>query len=341
MIKAYIKGIGSYLPEKVLDNHMLAHQYPEWSVEKIEAKTGISKRHIIADDETISDMATHSAENLFESCKIEKNEIDYILLCTQSPDYLLPTTACIVQDKLDLSTSCGALDFNLGCSGYVYGLSMAKGLIESSQAKNVLLITSEAYSKHINIGDKSVRSLFGDGATSTLVSGGEDESLTSFVFGTDGSGSGNLIVPHGGSYKPIDANSFLEHKDKDGNIRSLKNLYMNGPQILVFTLKVVPETMKSILLKANLSISDIDFFVFHQANKFLLTQLRNLLKIPEEKFLTSYEDYGNTVSSTIPLGLISDSQRFKSGSKILIMGFGVGYSWGGCIVTWSSKYLKG
>jgi 3-oxoacyl-[acyl-carrier-protein] synthase-3 len=161
------------------------------------------------------------------------------------------------------------------------------------------------------------------------------------VFGTDGSGSGNLIVPHGGSYKPIDTNSFLEHKDKDGNIRSLKNLYMNGPQILVFTLKVVPETMKSILLKANLSISDIDFFVFHQANKFLLTQLRNLLKIPEEKFLTSYEDYGNTVSSTIPLGLISDSQRFKSRSKILIMGFGVGYSWGGCIITWSSKYLKG
>jgi 3-oxoacyl-[acyl-carrier-protein] synthase III len=274
VINAFIKGIGTYLPEKVLDNNMLADQYPEWSVEKIEAKTGINKRHIIADDETISDMAIKSAENLFERCKIEKNEIDYILLCTQSPDYLLPTTACIVQDKLGISTSCGALDFNLGCSGYVYGLSMAKGLIESCQAKNVLLITSEAYSKHINVGDKSVRSLFGDGATSTLVSGGLDESLTSFEFGTDGAGSGSLIVPHGGSYKPIDKSSFLEKEDKDGNIRSLKNLHMNGPQVLVFTLKVVPETMKSILLKANLSISDIDFFIFHQANKFLLTQLR-------------------------------------------------------------------
>jgi len=340
MIKAYIKAIEVYLPKDVLDNDTLVQQYPQWSVKKIEEKTGISKRHIIASDETVSDMAISSAEKLLTSYCIEKSEIDYIILCTQSPDYLLPTTACIIQDKLNLPTTCGALDFNLGCSGYVYGLSLAKGLIESNQAKNVLLITSEAYSRYINIGDKSVRSLFGDGATSTLISGGRDESLKSFVFGTDGSGSDNLIVPHGGSYMPISSDSFKESKDKDGNIRSPRDLYMNGPEILVFTLKIVPNTMRRILFKANLSLSDIDFFVFHQANKFLLTQLRDLLGIPKEKFLTSYENYGNTVSSTIPLGIKSDCHRFKHGDQILIMGFGVGYSWGGCIITWDSKYLR-
>jgi len=341
MSKAYIKSMASYLPENVLDNQTLANQYPQWSVEKIAEKTGISSRHIIADNENVSDMAVYSAERLLRNCNLERSEIDYILLCTQSPDYLLPTTACIVQDRLRLPTSCGALDFNLGCSGYVYGLSLAKGLIESQQAKNVLLITSEAYSRYINHGDKSVRSLFGDGATSTLVSSGEEEALSSFIFGTDGSGSNNLIVPHGGSCNPVSNGSYTEREDKDGNIRSDKDLYMNGPQVLVFTLRVVPSMMKDILSKADLSIKDVDFFVFHQANKFLLNRLRDLLEIPEEKFLTSYEDYGNTVSSTIPLGLELDTHRFKSGDRILVMGFGVGYSWGGCVITWSSRYFKG
>ena len=340
MNKAYIKGIASYLPESTLDNQTLANQYPQWSVDRIEEKTGISSRHIIAHNENVSDMAVYSVEKLLKNCNLERSEIDYLLLCTQSPDYLLPTTACIVQDRLGLPTSCGALDFNLGCSGYVYGLSLAKGLIESNQAKNVLLITSEAYSRYINHGDKSVRSLFGDGATTTLISTSEKETLSSFVFGTDGSGFENLIVPHGGSRNPISNESYIEREDKDGNIRSDKDIYMNGPQILVFTLRVVPTMMREILLKANCSIEDIDFFVLHQANKFLLSQLKDLLEIPEEKFLTSYENYGNTVSSTIPLGLELDAHRFKSGDRILIMGFGVGYSWGGCVITWSSGYIR-
>ena len=338
MIRAFIRGVASYLPENILDNQTLANQFPEWSVEKIEEKTGISKRHIIGDKESVSDMAVYSAEKLLSNCNLERSEVDYILLCTQSPDYLLPTTACIVQDKLGLSKSCGALDFNLGCSGYVYGLSLAKGLIESCQAKNVLLITSEAYSRYINHRDKSVRSLFGDGATSTLISICEEEAISSFVFGTDGSGFDNLIVPHGGSFYPVSSQSYIEKEGKDGNIRSNKDLYMNGPEVLVFTLRVVPSMLNDILSKANLSIQDIDFFVMHQANKFLLNRLRELLSIPNEKFLTSYESYGNTVSSTIPLGLELDSHRFKAGDKILLMGFGVGYSWGGCIISWNSRY---
>ena len=340
-MKAYIRNISAYLPKLILTNKMLAEQYPEWSVEKIESKTGIKKRHIIAEGETVSDMAVASASSIFDNNIIDKSDIDFILLCTQSPDYLLPTTACIVQDKLGLPTTCGALDFNLGCSGYIYGLGLAKGLIQSNQAKNILLITSEAYSKHINIGDKSVRSLFGDGATTTLLSttSHNNDFIDSFIFGTDGKGAKNLIIPDGGSVKAIDNESNKENIDKDGNIRASKNIYMNGSEILVFTLKTVPKTLNSVLNKANLTLDEVDYFVFHQANKFLLEQLQNQLNIPNEKFLISYAEYGNTVSSTIPLGLLKDCNKFVSGNKILLLGFGVGYSWSGCLVTWHENFL--
>ena len=340
-MKSYIKSISAYLPQSVLTNEMLARQYPAWSVNKIESKTGIKKRHIADDNEYASDMAVASANKIFASNIINKNIVDYILLCTQSPDYLLPTTACIVQDKLGLPITCGALDFNLGCSGYIYGLSLAKGLIETNQASNILLITSETYSKYINTGDKSVRSLFGDGATTTLVSAtnSNNDFINSFVFGTDGSGANNLMVPHGGSCHPIDNDSYTEKTDKDGNIRADKDLYMNGSEILVFTLKIVPQTLKNLLDKAKLSIDDIDFFVFHQANQFLLQQLQKKLKIPNEKFLISYMDYGNTVSSTIPLGLLKDYRQFKHKDKIVLLGFGVGYSWGGVVISWNEEFL--
>jgi len=340
-MKAYIKYISSYLPEAILSNEDLAKHNIEWSVEKIEEKTGIKKRHIIAKDEMVSDMAIASANPIFTREIAKKSDIDYILLCTQSPDYLLPTTACIVQNKLGLDNTCGALDFNLGCSGYIYGLSLAKGLIESGQAKNILLITSECYSRYIHKGDKSVRSLFGDGATSTLICTSDKDELfiDSMIFGTDGSGSGNLIVPHGGSCNPIHDSSLIESTDQNGNTRALNNLYMNGPEILVFTLKILPKLLKDILKKDDLLIEDIDYFVLHQANKFILSQLQRLLKIPNEKFLTSFEEFGNTVSSTIPLGLLKDCNRFNSGDKIVLMGFGVGYSWAGCVVTWHDNFV--
>lgn len=340
-MKAYIKCISSYLPDKILSNEELAEQYTEWSIKKIEEKTGIKKRHIIAEDETVSDMAVSSVIPIFKREIIQRSDIDYILLCTQSPDYLLPTTACIVQDKLELNNTCGAIDFNLGCSGYVYGLSLAKGLIESNQAKNILLITSESYSRYINKGDKSVRSLFGDGATSTLLCAADDNKsfINSIVFGTDGSGADNLMVPHGGSQTPINKGSFVESIDRSGNIRAPSDLYMNGSEVMVFTLKTVPRLLEEILKKENLSIKDVDYFVLHQANKFLLSQLQKLLKIPNEKFLTSFEEFGNTVSSTIPLGLLKDCSRFSGGDKIVLMGFGVGYSWSGCVVTWSDNFI--
>lgn len=337
-MKAYIAAVSGYLPKKVLTNEMLAKDFPDWSVDKIYAKTGIYSRHICAENETISDMAVSAAEELISKNKINKAEIDYVLLCTQSPDYFLPTTACLVQTKLGLSTSCGALDFNLGCSGYIYGLSLAKGLIESGQASNILLITSEAYSKYISPADKSVRTLFGDAATATLLKGKESTSelIGPFVFGTDGEGEKNLIVPHGGSKSPITDVSYILESDSSGNSRAPKDLYMNGAEILTFTMKSVPKSVDLLLAKANLSKDAIDYVVFHQANKFMLDKLMKKTGFDNERFLRSYEFYGNTVSSTIPLGIKEalNDEKFKAGDRILLVGFGVGYSWAGTIVEW-------
>ena len=150
-MEAYIKAISYYLPEKVVTNEQLVEEFPEWSVDKIAKKVGINERHIAADDETAGDMAYKAAEKLIQENGIKRDSIDFVLLCTQSPDYFLPSTSCIIQSRLGLPTKCGAFDFNLGCSGYEYGLAVAKGLIVSGVAKNVLLLTAETYNKHIHL----------------------------------------------------------------------------------------------------------------------------------------------------------------------------------------------
>ncbi|MGI6774342.1 3-oxoacyl-ACP synthase III family protein [Acetomicrobium sp.] len=333
-----ITHISYFLPEKTLTNDDLAIEYESnWNSKKIYKKTGIKSRHIAA-TETTSQLAVRAAEKLFSESGFPKDKIDFLLLCTQSPDYFLPTTACIVQDILGLPTSCGAFDFNLGCSGFVYGLAITKGLIAGGMAKNVLLLTVETYTKYIHPKDKSVRTIFGDGAAATLITHEEGDpcKIGEFVFGTDGKGASNLIVPAGAMAMPKSEETAKERVDEQGNVRSLNNLYMNGPEIFNFTLDIVPDTVKSLLAKAKLSMDDIDLFVFHQANKFMLDSLRDKIGIPDEKFYLNMEDKGNTVSATIPIAMKDalDEGRIRRGDKLMLVGFGVGYSWAGCIVEW-------
>lgn len=331
-MKASIKAISYYLPEAILSNDLINQDFPEWDIEKISSKTGINSRHISASDEFSSDMAVKAAEKLFEEHNIDRSTIDYLLFCTQSPDYFLPTTACIIQDKLGLNTSIGALDFNLGCSGFVYGLSLAKGLIAGEMAKNVLLITSETYSKFIHPKDKSNKTIFGDAAAATLITSGEGFcSIGNFVFGTDGKGAENLIVKQGGMRFPVSEEN-EDIKDEFGNIRNDKNLFMNGTEIFNFTGEFVPKLTASILDKSGLTKDDIDLFIFHQANKYMLNHLRKKIKIPEEKFFISMEHCGNTVSSTIPIALYEAQKEGKTTDikNLVLAGFGVGYSWGAC-----------
>jgi 3-oxoacyl-[acyl-carrier-protein] synthase-3 len=332
-LKAYIQDIEYYLPPNILSNEDLNSQNPDWNIEKISELTGIKTRHIVS-TETSLDLGESAAKKLFKKNTDLKEKIDYLIFCSQSPDYFLPTSACVLQDKLGLNTRIGAVDVNQGCSGFVYSLGIAKGLIESNQCLNVLIITSETYSKFINPKDKSVRTLFGDGACAILVSCKESPEIgiLPVIHGTDGSGYDQLIVPHGGLRNPLSRESYNEIEDESGNIRSQANLYMNGRAIHNFTIKKIPNIFQKTLEKSNMRLDDIDSVIFHQANKFILNNLQKKIKIPDEKIHRSYETIGNTVSSTIPIGLAKEKEKRKSVCNYLILGFGVGLSWAGSVV---------
>ena len=322
-MEAYIKHISYYLPSNKLSNEEIVNQFPEWDSEKIIQKIGVKNRGITSKNQFTSDIATEAVNSLCLEHKIDKFDIDYLIVCTQSPDYYLPTTACIVQNKVGLSTNCAAIDINQGCSGYIYGLSLAKGLIVSKIAKNVVLVTAEMYSKHIHKQDKGNLSIFGDAATATLISSEGLYRIGEFSLGTDGSGFENLIVKNGG----MKNSKTLEDNEPNDNY-----LYMNGSEIFNFTAKAVPELIAKTLEKNNESISSIDQFIFHQANTFMLNYLRKKINIPTDKFLIDMEDYGNTVSSTIPIALKNRIDESLEEHKLLLAGFGVGYSWGALVI---------
>ena len=332
MMKSFIKSISYYLPNKIVTNEELVKDFPEWNAEKVSTKTGIFTRCVSASNETAGDMAEKAAIKLFSEYSISPTDIDFILLCTQSPDYFLPTTACILQEKLGISTNAGALDYNLGCSGYIYGLALAKGLIFSGIANNILLLTSETYNKYIHISDKGNRSLFGDGAAATIVSTEGFAEIGDFVLGTNGKGAENLIVRTGASRNKITCEDL--GKDEGGQVLSSDHLYMNGTEIFNFTLDAVPALMNQVLKKNHLEKNDIDEYIFHQANKFMLNTIRKVCDIPKEKFYINLENKGNTVSSTLPIALKDAllDNTLKDRMKVMLTGFGVGYSWGGCVL---------
>jgi 3-oxoacyl-[acyl-carrier-protein] synthase-3 len=330
-MEAYIKSIHYYLPQQIVTNEELIQDFPEWSVDKIAAKVGVNKRHIAGDNETATDLAIAAAEKLFDQ-GVNKESIDYLLFCTQSPDYFLPASACIIQDRLGLSKHIGALDFNQGCSGFIYGLSLAKGLIAAGIATNVLLLTAETYNKRLHPRDKGNRTIFGDAASATLISTEGFAEIGEFCLGTDGAGAENLIIKTGGSRHP--EKSGIVEFDENNNPVSPDYIFMNGSEIFSFTLTAVPPLVKNIIEKNKIEKEKIDVFIFHQANKYMLDFLRKKLKIDEDKFYTYLSEVGNTVSSTIPIAIYEALKggSLREGMSVLLAGFGVGYSWGGCIL---------
>lgn len=329
-MKVFIKDITYYLPKKTVTNEELIKDFPEWSVNKIADKVGVSERRTAADNETAADMAVKSAEKLFNKGLVQKGEIDFVLFCTQSPDYFLPSSACIIQDRLCLSTNCGAFDFNLGCSGYEYGLAVAKGLILGGIARNVLLLTGETYNKYIHPRDKGNRTIFGDAATATVVSTDGFAEICDFILGTDGAGAKQLIVQSGGARSPQKLCDLTY--DEGGNPISSDHLFMDGQEIFMFTLSIVPKMVKAVLDKNGLQQNDIDLFIFHQANKYMLDHLRKKMKIKDDKFFVNLEKVGNTVSSTIPIALCDAQEQGLLTGHVLLAGFGVGLSWGATIL---------
>jgi len=333
----FIHSIGIHLPEETCSNQELIQDYGEWTTNKIVSKTGIQCRKVCREGELVSDLAVNAANALFENNPAARDEIDFLILCTESPDYLLPPTSCIVHARLGLSKNCAAFDYNLGCSGYIYGLALAKSLVHSGLSHKTLLIMADTYTKHINAKDKSTRTIFGDGAAASLICRGPGESfIGEFSLGTDGSGAFELCIPAGGMKNPRTQATAVEMQDKYGNIRSQNNLYMNGPALYKFTDQLVPELVNQVMIKNDFNFDNIDLFIFHQANAYLLEKLRSKINIPKDKYYVNLLNIGNTVSASIPIAmsLAENEGKLTKGMHVCLIGFGVGFSWGGTIIKW-------
>lgn len=327
MFHALIGPIAIHLPERIETNDDLRREHPDWDIDQIEVKTGIKQRPIAAAGETASDLAFRAAEKLFENHAIDRSTIDFVLFCTQTPDYPLPTTSCLLQDRLGLTVHCGAIDFNLGCSGYVYGLALADGLIRSGAARRVLLLTAETYSKYIDADDRSLRTIFGDAAAATLLTPHPEPSLWGFRFGTDGSGADTLMVGDGGARLAGDA--IRPRHRKRWNSR----LYMDGPSLINFTVEAIPRLVDEILASQQLTQDQVHRFIFHQATRKMLQQMAQRMGLNEQRVPIDMEDVGNTVSCTLPI-LIDRMRRrddLPPEAINLLVGFGVGLSWAGCL----------
>ncbi len=329
-MKAYLHSIATELAERVQSNDELVVGVEGWTADRIRTKTGIAERRIAAADETAGDLCFRAAEKLFADGNIDRSTIDALIVCTQSPDYFLPSTACVLQDRLQLPQTVAAFDVTLGCSGYTYGLWLARSLVLSDSAQNVLLLAGDTYSKYCHPKDLAVASLFGDGATASLITHQSENAWADIgpsVLGTNGQGAANLIVKAGASRLPT------------SETQSDRYLYMNGAEIASFAVSTVKMVVTSLLEKVALPWSDIDGFVFHQANPAFVQRLAAAYKLSPDKVPIGLANVGNTCSATIPMVLeqCARSGRFQPGQKLVLVGFGVGYSWAATLLEWKKS----
>lgn len=322
-----INHISVYLPESTLTNETLSLEFgiPE---DQIYKNTKISKRFLSAENELSSDMAIKASENLFKETSVNKSEIDFLIFCSEGFDYIAPASSCIIQHKLGLPTNIGCFDLPYGCSGYVYGVGIAYGLLKAGIAKKILFLTADIPTKVIANNDLELRSIFSDIATASIISLDNSKPDTHFVYGTDGKGALDLYVEKSAFRSPINSSFKLPDNLICGQ------MLMNGTNIFLFAVKKVPVLIDDILNKNNLSKDDIDLYVFHQASFFILDVIRKKMKLPIEKVFINVQDYGNSVSSSIPLALYDAEKKgvLKKGMKILLAGFGIGNSWGATII---------
>lgn len=324
---AKIRAVSSYLPPTIERNADIVEA-------RFMKKIGVESRHIVT-NESAGDLAFAAAEKLFAEHNINRHETDFILLCTQHPDYQMPHTAAHLQSRLGLKKSVGTMDIALGCSGYVYGLAVAKSFIEAGLAKKILFLTSSVYTKYINVRDTSSRPLFGDGATATWLEAVDDDKpgLSAFVFGSDGSRFDKLIIPVGGSRLPPRDTPEIFSTDDQNNYRSNYEVFMDGMAITYFTLREIPKLVDDVLTAANLTRADLDYCIFHQANKFMMTYLREKAGLNDVPFHNDIIATGNIVSGSVPLAIEQVAKSFGAENlkRVMLAGFGVGLSWAGCI----------
>lgn len=331
-----IGAIEYILPEKVVTNEDLLKENPSWDIAGLIGKTGVVSRHIAAPQETALDLAEAACRKLFSSQLVREKEIDALIFCSQSNDHILPANASVLHGRLGFEDRVFVFDINLACSGYIYGLALAKALLNTYSLKNILLVTADTYSKFIHPKDKSVRLLLGDGAAVSLIQSSE-RGILDIKLGSYGSGFEHFIIPAGGCRMPKSKETAKEAQDKSGNVRTPEHIRMEGYALLSLTRAKVIQSVREVLAANNLACGDIKLFVFHQASKLILESFSAALEIPPEKVYSNLERVGNMVSASIPAALKDalGEKRIKAGDKVLLCGFGAGFSWGCAVLEWN------
>jgi len=324
MVEANIKilAIEYCLGEKKESGFDLQKDNPDWKIEDIEEKTGIKTRWIALKETTAVDLACNACDKIFE--KVDRNKVDTLLFVTQSPDYFLPSSSCIIQNRVSLKTTTKCFDINLGCSGFIYALSMAAAYIKSGFSDNILIVCADTYSRYIDKNDRTNRPVFSDAGSATLLTKSYSKRVGPFEFGTDGSNYDKLIVKEGAA-----KSGFIKNNNP--------TLYMDGAAVFMFTMSIVSKSIKAFLNKEGVVKEKIDMYIFHQASKVVLDNLQRVLEIPDDSMYKNIRHLGNTVSSSIPIALRDADMNSTIAHEelILISGFGVGLSWGTCLLTWN------
>lgn len=326
-----IKGISTCVPEQ-FESISSLELFRDNEAEKFSKNTGINKRHFANTEICTSDLCFKAADELINKLKWDKQEIDVLIFVTQTPDYILPATSNILQNRLGLTKDCYCLDISLGCSGYIYGMSLISILLQNSAFKKGILLVGDTITKLTSNKDKSVYPLFGDAGTATALEFDlKKESKISFNLGGDGSGENAIKITHGGARNLFDESCLVYNITDQNNPSNLKrsvDLSLNGVDVFNFAIKTVPDTIKKLLEKIDMNLQDIDIYVLHQANLFMNETIRKKLKLDSEKFIYSIESFGNTNGASIPLTLCSNYSNNIVLGNYIMCGFGVGLSWG-------------
>jgi 3-oxoacyl-[acyl-carrier-protein] synthase III len=325
-----IAGIASAVPTAWEGIEPAAERFGRESAEKTSAAVGVQRRRVAPEGMCTSDLAAAAGQRLLRETGCEAQDIGGLIFISQTPDYVLPGTCHVLQRQLGLPNSIFALDVNLACSGYVYGLWLGASLILTT-GKKVLVLVGDTMTRLVSPEDRSVALLFGDAAAATLLEPNPQARPMYFDLGADGSGVEHLIVKAGGCRQPRSAETSRRRQYEGENWRSDEELSMNGPEVFAFTLKQTAATVKNVLDLAGWSMEDIDAMVCHQSNVFMLEHLRKKLKVPAEKFVVEMREFGNTNSASIPMALTSSThwrtRCSQGGARLLLCGYGAGFSW--------------
>ena len=333
-----VAGIASAVPDTRAPVSAATDIFGAEMVQKISMNTGIEYRHLTTPGLCSSDLCYAAAQRLLQELRWSPESIEGLVFVTQTPDFpCIPATSCVLQMRLGLPHSCAAFDVALGCSGYVYGLWLGASLIAGSGLSRVLVLAGDVASLLSSPLDRALSLLFGDAGSATALEKDDAVGPCVFSLGTDGTGWKNLIIPTGLQYSrhPQDETTHIRRKAEADNQRSAEDLYMDGAEVFAFTIREVPPLVNRALTAAGWKMEEVDDFVFHQANKFMLTHLAKAMKVPLNKVPFSLREYGNTSSSSIPLTITTQLREEISSRplRLLLAGFGVGYSWGACAVS--------